>query len=302
MPRSPSGTKDQGQDESRLTAAGSAVPGKNGRARAADSGDRPAGVYINQAARIVGVSPSLIRIWENEGLLTPARTPSGYRVFAPQDIERLRHIRDLIQRDGLNAAGARRLLSSTGAENGGERPRSLPVGERIRRQRRRRGLSLRAVAAMTGLSPSSISAVERGLSSPTVGSLHRLAIAFETTVPALMGTPEPHERLVVRPHERPLLFGAPGVKMENLYDVDTLLQSMLITVDPGSGSEDSYAHEGEEVLYVIEGEIEVTLDEIDTYRLQPGDAMTFPSTRPHRWTNPGDLTAVIVWINTPPTF
>lgn len=155
---------------------------------------------------------------------------------------------------------------------------------------------------MTGLSPSSISAVERGLSSPTVGSLHRLAIAFETTVPALMGTPEPHERLVVKPHERPLLFGAPGVKMENLYDVDTLLQSMLITVDPGSGSEDSYAHEGEEVLYVIEGEIEMTLDEIDTYRLQPGDAMTFPSTRPHRWTNPGDVTAVIVWINTPPTF
>jgi quercetin dioxygenase-like cupin family protein len=90
--------------------------------------------------------------------------------------------------------------------------------------------------------------------------------------------------------------------MENLYDVDTILQSMLITVDSGSGSEDSYAHEGEEVLYVIEGEIEMTLDEIDTYRLQPGDAMTFPSTRPHRWTNPGDLTAVIVWINTPPTF
>jgi DNA-binding transcriptional MerR regulator/mannose-6-phosphate isomerase-like protein (cupin superfamily) len=259
-------------------------------------------VYINQAARIVGVSASLIRIWENEGLVTPARTQSGYRVFSPQDIERLRHIRDLIQRDGLNAAGARRLLSSTGAENGAERPRSMAVGEKLRMLRRRRGLSLRALAAMTGLSPSSISAMERGLSSPTVGSLHRLAIAFEITVPALMGTPEPHERLVVRPHERPLLFGAPGVKMENLYDVDTILQSMVITVEPGAGSEESYAHEGEEVLYMIEGEIDVTLDEIDTYRLRPGDAMTFASTRPHRWTNPGDVTAAIVWINTPPTF
>jgi quercetin dioxygenase-like cupin family protein len=90
--------------------------------------------------------------------------------------------------------------------------------------------------------------------------------------------------------------------MENLYDVDTILQSMLITVEPGGGSQESYAHEGEEVLYVIEGEIDMTLDEIDTYRLEPGDAMTFHSTRPHRWTNPGEITAVIVWINTPPTF
>ena len=162
--------QDQGQDESRLTAASSAVPGRNGRARAADSGDRPAGVYIYQAL----VSSAFRRRSSASGRtrgcsLRPERP--GYRVFAPQDIERLRHIRDLIQRDGLNAAGARRLLSSTGAENGGERPRSLPVGERIRRQRRRRGLSLRAVAWITGLSPSSISAVERGLSSPTVGSL-----------------------------------------------------------------------------------------------------------------------------------
>ncbi|MDX6552963.1 MAG: hypothetical protein QOH74_1451 [Gaiellales bacterium] len=283
-------------------APGEVTAAANRRRRAAGSNGRPAGVYINQAARIVGVSASLIRIWENEGLLTPERTTSGYRVFSPRDIERLRHIRDLIQRDGLNAAGVRRVLSSTGAEGTVERPRSVAVGEKLRMLRRRRGLSLRALATMTGLSPSSISAVERGLSSPTVGSLHRLAIAFETTVPALMGTPEPHERLVVRPHERNLLFGAPGVKMENLYDVDTILQSMVITVEPGAGSEESYAHEGEEVLYMIEGEIDVTLDEIDTYRLRTGDAMTFASTRPHRWTNPGNVTAAIVWINTPPTF
>jgi DNA-binding transcriptional MerR regulator/quercetin dioxygenase-like cupin family protein len=263
---------------------------------------RPPGVYINQAARIVGVSPSLIRLWESEGLVSPARTPSGYRVFSVQDIERLRHVRDLIQRDGLNAAGVRRVLSTSGAETGGDRPRTAGVGNKLRMLRRRQNLSLRAVAAMTGLSPSSISALERGLSSPTVGSLHRLAIALDTTVPALMGTPAPHERLVVRPHERNLLFGAPGVRMENLYDVDTTLQSMLITVEPGASSHESYAHEGEEVLYMVEGELDITLDEIETYRLGPGDAMTFRSTRPHRWTNPGDVTAKVVWVNTPPTF
>jgi DNA-binding transcriptional MerR regulator/quercetin dioxygenase-like cupin family protein len=265
--------------------------------------DRSAGVYITQAARITGASPSLIRTWESEGLVQPGRTKSGYRVFTPQDIEQLRRIRDLIHRDGLNAAGVRRVLSSLGTANGASPARAVSsVGEKIREIRRRRGLSLRAVAKLTGISPSAISAVERGHSTPTVGSLHRLARAFDTTVPSLLGTAQPHRRLVVQTNERPLLFETPGVIMENLYDVDTVLQSMLISVDPGAGNGDSYAHEGEEFLYVIVGGLDLTLDEIDTYSLKAGDAMTFASTRPHRWTNPGVVKAVIVWVNTPPTF
>ena len=149
---------------------------------------RPGGVYITQAARIVGVSPSLVRSWENEGLVSPGRTESGYRVFAPNDIERLRQIRDLMHRDGLNAAGVRRVFGNSGNGTGPTRS-VLAVGERIRASRRRKGLSLRAVASLTGLSPSAISAVERGHSAPTVGSLQRLAHAFETTVPSLLGRP-----------------------------------------------------------------------------------------------------------------
>jgi DNA-binding transcriptional MerR regulator/quercetin dioxygenase-like cupin family protein len=260
-------------------------------------------VYIAQAARITGVSSSLIRTWESEGLVSPMRTESGYRVFSPGDIEQLRRIRDLIHRDGLNAAGVRRVLSSSGDGNGGGSIRPIPpVGGRIREYRRRQGLSLRAVAERAGVSPSAISAVERGHSTPTVGSLHRLARAFDTTVPSLLGTAEPHRRLVVRKDDRPVLFETPGVIMENLYDVDTVLQSMLISVDPGAGNGESYAHDGEEFLYVVEGRLELTLDEIDLYQLGAGDALTFASTRPHRWVNPGTVRSVIVWVNTPPTF
>lgn len=301
MPRS-SNERMPGGNEPAGTRGRAPATAPNGSPTRAAPNGRPVGVYINQAARIVGVSPSLIRGWEGEGLVSPARTPSGYRVFTPQDIERLRHVRDLIQRDGLNAAGVRRLLSSTREPNGGARGRAIAVGERVRMFRRRRGLTLRALSRLTGLSPSSISAVERGRSTPTVGTLHRFALAFEITVPALMGTPHPHEKLVVHPDERPMLYEAPGVRMENLYDVDTILQSMLTTVEPGAGTADSYAHEGEEFLYVIEGELDVTLDELDTFRIRSGDAMTFVSTRPHRWRNPGEVTALIVWVNTPPTF
>jgi DNA-binding transcriptional MerR regulator/quercetin dioxygenase-like cupin family protein len=262
------------------------------------------GIYISQAARILGVSQSVLRNWENERLVTPARTPSGYRVFSVQDIERLRHVRDLVQRQGLNPAGVRRLLgsgSSPSDVNGASAGRH--PGDRVHMLRSRKQVSLRALAEMTGLSPSSISAVERGLSAPSVGTLQRLAVALDTTVAKLLGTPHPRRHLVVRADERPLLdTETPGVRFENLYTVETTLQSILITVEPGHGSQESYSHEGEEFVYLLEGELEITLDELETYRLGPGDAMTFYSTRPHRWSNPSSTAAVTVWINTPPTF
>lgn len=46
----------------------------------------------------------------------------------------------------------------------------------------------------------------------------------------------------------------------------------------------------------------LTLDELTTYTLSEGDAMTFASMRPHRYGNPGNTETVIVWVNTPPTF
>jgi len=243
-------------------------------------------------------------MWENEGLVAPARTPSGYRVFAPEDLDRLRRIRDLIQGEGLNPAGVRRLLDDEPAGVDARPPALRPhVHDRIQMLRKRKGMSLRTLAAESGLSASSVSAIERGLSAPSVGTLQRLAAALDTNVPGLLDTPRPQRQLVVRPHERQVLdTETPGVQFANLYATDTSLQSILISVEPGHGSQDPYSHEGEEFLYILEGELEVTLDELYTYRLGPQDAMTFESPRPHRWHNPGDVLTVIVWVNSPPTF
>lgn len=266
---------------------------------------RPQGIYISQAARILGVSPSVLRMWEAEGLTQPERTSSGYRVYSVTEVERLRRVRDLIQRDGLNPAGVRRLIEGEAPPARAERatPPTEHVGVRVQRARKRQGVTLRALAAATGLSASSVSAVERGLSAPSVGTLQRLAKGLDTTVPKLLGTPQPSPSLVVKPDERPVIeMETPGVRFENLYAVDTVLQSILISVEPGCGTNESYSHEGEEFLYVTAGALELTLDELHTYTLEQHDAMTFASTRPHRWRNPGDETAVIVWVNTPPTF
>jgi quercetin dioxygenase-like cupin family protein len=53
---------------------------------------------------------------------------------------------------------------------------------------------------------------------------------------------------------------------------------------------------------VISGSCDVWLDEVEHYRLRPGDSLYFSSAQTHRWSNPYKQQAVLLWINTPPTF
>jgi DNA-binding transcriptional MerR regulator/mannose-6-phosphate isomerase-like protein (cupin superfamily) len=267
------------------------------------------GVYIKQAARMVGVSANVLRMWERERLVAPQRSASGYRVFSFADIQRLRRVRDLFQRDGLNAAGVRRVLSNELPEADGQQTRdevpSQRIGEQIRRLRKQQGASLRDLAERTGLSPSYISSIERSLSNPSVASLQKLASALGTNMVKMLGSPDAgsDEYVVVRPSERRVLdLSAPGVVIEQLALTETQLEPLLFLIEPGMGSEEAYLHEGEEFLYVLTGTFEITLEETNTYVLEAGAAMTFASDRPHRWRNPGTIATQVLWVNTPPTF
>ena len=67
--------------------------------------DSSRGVYgISVAAELVGTGPQNLRLYERKGLLEPDRTPAGTRRYSPDDLDRLRHISQLLA-DGLNLAG-----------------------------------------------------------------------------------------------------------------------------------------------------------------------------------------------------
>lgn len=75
------------------------------------------GLTINEAAATTGWSPRMLRYIEDAGLIEPARTASGYRVFGPGELQRLRTLRELLARFdcGLSdVAFARRMVSDTG--------------------------------------------------------------------------------------------------------------------------------------------------------------------------------------------
>jgi MerR family transcriptional regulator, heat shock protein HspR len=78
------------------------------RERARDPG-RPVYV-ISVAASIVRVHPRTLRIYEDEGLLCPARTPTNIRLYSDSDIRRILWIRHLTQNLGVNLAGIKILF------------------------------------------------------------------------------------------------------------------------------------------------------------------------------------------------
>jgi DNA-binding transcriptional MerR regulator/quercetin dioxygenase-like cupin family protein len=261
--------------------------------------DRSAAVYpISLAARIVGVSASALRQWERQGLLTPRRSQAGYRLYSEADVARLRRIRQM-REERVNAPGIRRLLRPS--ETVPHPAPDHPDGRDLRAMRLGLGLSLREAGRRADLSASFISSVERNATGASVAALQRLTQAYDATLVDLFARPRAAGRHV-RPAERPVLALDPGVRIEQLALGTTQLEPQLFRLDPGATSDGAYSHEGEEFLFVLDGALTVWVGDRERYRLTTGDALTFPSTLPHRWRNRTDGETRLLWINTPPTF
>jgi transcriptional regulator with XRE-family HTH domain len=175
----------------------------------------------------------------------------------------------------------------------------LAIGSRIRRLRSERGLTLQRLADMTGLSASLLSLVERGKTSPSIGTLVAIAHAFDVHMTDLMPeTPATDELPVLRFDEQRVFATPEGVNRRILRD-DRIrgLEVALNEYGPGGRSADSLLHHtGYEYGVVIEGALTVEVDG-HSYDLQPGDSIAYDSTHPHRIINQGPGEARAVWVN-----
>lgn len=183
------------------------------------------------------------------------------------------------------------------------------IGAQLKRERLLRGLRLKDVAEATGLSKSLISKIENNKTSPSLSTLHRVAKALNTNVSALFAMDETLDKVVHRPHERPIagkvqtMVEWDGIEAEIMvpYENGRLLEGFVFVMEPGGHSGGLLQHAGEECGYVLEGQLELTVDG-KTYTLNPGDSFFFISDKPHAYRNPGKVTTRVIWINTPPTF
>jgi len=274
---------------------------------------------IADVAKLAGVSPSTLRLWEQHGLLKPERSDAGQRMYTDKHVELARLIKHMREVDGLNVPAIRRALGVSqvkSARNGIEpAPKKLAnstgvtdqLGERYRLARVAFGLSLRKVAERTGLPISFLSTFERTSKGATVASLQAMANCYGLTVTELAGrTTRPRGRqrdIVVRGGAERLLpaFGE-GIQTLQLAETLTLLDCQKWVLNPGAQSHGSYAHDGEEFIHVLAGEFIVVLEGRDEYHLTAGDSIAFPSSRPHAWIAVGSDQTVLIWINTPKSF
>ncbi len=255
---------------------------------------------IGDVARKVGVSPSVIRSWESLGLTHPRRTQSKYRLYTADDVRLLKRARFLRKVRGLNAAAIVELLRREGRVPSGANGNAATIGTHLRKLRTKRRLSLAQVAKEAGISVGFLSAMERSQMSGSVGTLRKLARFYRTNILDFFEASEARSRQV-HPENRKVLEAGPGVRMELLAWGNTVMEPHLFRVAPESGSGDSYTHEGEEFLYVLRGELAITLNR-EQFLLKPGDSFYFDSATPHHWKNPGRAETWVLWVNTPPTF
>jgi len=183
------------------------------------------------------------------------------------------------------------------------------IGDRLREERVKAGLSQRELARRLGLSASLISQLESGQSRPSVGTLYsivtELGVSLDSVIrgsdgatPTVDGNVRVDRSPVAHPGDRLSIDLDSGVRWEELAadheeDVDFLLA--IYEVGGASTPDRSLMrHHGREYGYVVSGTLGIQIG-FQEYELEVGDSIAFDSTTPHRLFNKGDVPVHAVW-------
>jgi transcriptional regulator with XRE-family HTH domain len=178
------------------------------------------------------------------------------------------------------------------------------VGRRLRSARRRRGLTLAALATSAGMSESFLSQLERGLTGASLDSLQRLTQALDIRVGDLFEADDVHSPRVLRADSRPVLeLWHLGAKTLLTPRWSEQLEVLICRLEPdGATGDEPYTHgDSDEMFLVLEGVVDLELDG-ELHRMTVGDSITYRSSVPHRVINRGEGDAEGLWAISPPSF
>ena len=234
-----------------------------------------------------------------------AQTPNEKRTLAKKSVlspvaflEKFSVTKKLLTHFGRAATFLPMLKKSTqAAEN-------LPtnLGEALRLRRKDLKLTMQFVADAAGLSVGFISQVERGLTSPSLGSLASIADVLQTDISSFLTQPSAGGQTTHEVSRLTYSVADAAVSYERLSTsfAGSQLHSVLVHEQPGHRME-PISHRGEEMFYIIEGEITVEIEgEVEV--LRKGDSIHFDSRRVHSTWNHGAQVASILWCGTMDVF
>jgi transcriptional regulator with XRE-family HTH domain len=183
--------------------------------------------------------------------------------------------------------------------------RQLQIGARIRHARILSGVLMRELAVKVECTESMISKIEGGRVVPSLPMLQRIVEALGRDLSSFFGSDPTSPGVIQRSGERPVASTDPirsgsGVRYERLvpFGAGNLLEGNIHIVEPDGAKHDPITHQGETVGYLIEGQLELTIDKT-TYRLSSGDSFFFKNHLTNSYRNTGPGVARIIWVNTP---
>ncbi len=178
------------------------------------------------------------------------------------------------------------------------------IGKKLKDIRLKQDLTIQELAERSRVSSNMISRIERGLTTPSVEILMKLAAVFGKSIDYFVEEVSTTWEVV---------FSGPGQRDKTVYEDernmltesftsglrDPQFTSFFCTVKKGgsSGVQEMY-HPGDELIYVLDGRLRVTIAG-ETHLLGPGDSLSFKSHLPHRWDNVGDDDARVIWTLSP---
>ena len=181
----------------------------------------------------------------------------------------------------------------------------LLIGVRIRHARVLKGMRMKDLAEKVGYDESMISKIEAGKVMPSLPMLNKIVTALDRDLASFFGLEIDEHKLVQTRADRLLvvgdaLRGGKGVSYERIVPLaaGNLLEANIHVIEPGGEKVDEITHQGEATGYLIEGEIELTIDG-SVYTMKAGDTFFFKAYLKNSYRNIGSETARIVWVNTP---
>jgi len=270
-----------------------------------NDGEKNDNIYfnINEIAKQIGVVPATIRNWEKQGLFTARRSSNGYRIYDFRDLEILRTIKQYSKDEnmGINAI---RMIYHSQPQNALRSQQEATVSKQLlsekwKEYRQQHGYLLDDVAKAVGISPSYLSKIEHGQANVSLEVLEALAKFYGESLLYYVGETDNESHIVKKHQGEAFAIGIPGVTVESVVALrQNVINTLIYTAEPGSGSAGVSVHSGEEYIYLLSGRVEFTLGEDEKYILEPGDSLCYPSHKPHMWKNTGKRTARILWVYT----
>ncbi|MGL1904175.1 MAG: XRE family transcriptional regulator [Fibrobacterales bacterium] len=178
-------------------------------------------------------------------------------------------------------------------------------GDKIRKVRQEKKLTMKELARMVSISESMVSQIERNLVSPAIDTLLTLADVLDVDFEYLFGEFRNKKKAhVVRADARHQMLknGVRYEQLSNIGDSDLSFDigSYYIEIEVGSsrGARD-HGHVGNELGVIVEGRARFEYG-TEIYELGKGDSISFSASVPHVLMNDGDETLKAIWVVTPP--